>query len=126
MDANTSGEDRNVLNVNEIVRRSENPHPAIVMAISVVLLIAIWCLYTQIVELSLSGVWFDDDTRAEHHIVHNRWNNTVYVDKIRGSIRGNVISMINKGVLRRGIVDSGAIQWLNGSQWSWIGPIVCQ
>lgn len=108
---------RNLMRVNDIVRRSENPHPMTMVIIIAVVILVMYCIYVMVIKVSIAGKWIDDDD--ENHVVqHNKWTDIVVLDgKNQGVIKGNAIFVYVDGRVKMGVVANNKIKWMNGDIW---------
>ena len=50
---------RNLINVRNVVRRSENPNPLIIVVIIVVTIMVMCCIFVQFIKKPITGIWID-------------------------------------------------------------------
>lgn len=108
---------KNLLRVKNIVKKSENPHPFVMVAIVAVVIIVMYCIYVTVIKSHIGGEWIDDDD-VSHTIIHNKWTDVVYTDsKYRGVLKGNLLLMYMIDKMHMGIYINNQIQWMNGDIW---------
>jgi hypothetical protein len=110
-------EESNLINVKEIVRRSENPHPLMLVFIIIITMLVIYCIYINSIKKSITGSW-SDDAEKSHDIVHNMWKDTILVDgKHHGIVKGHLIIIYMKDQMRMGVWVNDRINWTDGKVW---------
>ena len=108
---------RNLLQVRDIVRKSENPHPFVMTAVIVVIILVMYCIYVNTIKSHIGGEWIDDDD-VSHQVVHNKWTDVVYADaRYRGVLKGNLLLMYIGEKMCMGIYINNQIRWMNGDVW---------
>ena len=108
---------KNYLKVKETVKKSENPHPFVMVAIVAVVITFMYCIYVIVIKSHIEGTWIDDDD-VSHIINHNKWTDVVYTDsKYKGVLKGNLLLMYIGEKMRMGIYINNQIQWMNGDIW---------
>ena len=108
---------RNLARVQQIVRRSENPHPCVVAIIILISLLLMYYIYVNSIKPSLSGIWINSD-KTEYHIKHNKFKDTIEINKTYpGFINGTVLVVYMGDILQMGIFTNDKIKWLNGEVW---------
>lgn len=110
-------EEKNLIDVQEIVRRSENPHPITLILIIVMTVLIMYCVYVKVIKKSATGSWMDDAENS-HHITHDLWKDTLTVDgKHYGIIKGHTMIVYMKDQMRMGIWVNDRISWTDGQTW---------
>jgi hypothetical protein len=110
-------EDANRFTVSEIIRRSENPHPLMLVFIIIIIMIVAYCIYVQVIKKSASGDWLDDAEKSRN-ICHNMWRDTILVDgKYHGIVKGHLIIIYIKDKMRMGVWIKDRISWTDGQVW---------
>ena len=66
----TALEAKNVENVREIIRRTENPNPLFILFIIIVVLSVMYFIFINFIKKSITGTWTDDNEK-EYNIIHN-------------------------------------------------------
>lgn len=108
---------QNLLNVKNIVRRSENPNPLLIVIIILVTMLVIYFIYINAIKLSITGIWIDEYNKS-YDIIHNKWKDTILVDgKYSGIIKGHLIIIYMGKKADMGIWINNKISWLDGSMW---------
>ena len=108
---------KNLINCQEIVRKSENTHPLTVVVIVLVTILFMYCIYVNKIKRTIDGMWSDSN---DNHftIKHDKWKDTIVIDcKYPGLVKGNLI-VIHKGDrVCMGIWVDNTIKWMNGDVW---------
>jgi len=108
---------RNLIKVKDIVRRSENPNPLIIVVIIIVTILVMYCAFIQVIKKSITGIWIDDDDK-NHDIIHNKWKDTIIVDgKYHGLVKGHLVVIYMNKKMQMGIWIKNRITWTDGSKW---------
>jgi hypothetical protein len=108
---------KNFLRVRETVKKSENPHPFVMLSIVIVVIMVMYCIYVNVIKPHIGGKWIDDDD-VSRTIVHNKWTDVVYADsKYRGVFKGNLLLMQIDDKMHMGIYINNQIRWMNGDIW---------
>lgn len=106
---------KNIIKVKDVIRRTENPNPLVIVVIILVTIIVMFIIYIQIVKKSISGIWIDSENN-EHKISHNKWKDIITVDENKGIIKGNLV-VLQKDGINIGILMDDRINWNDGSSW---------
>lgn len=107
----------NLSNVKYIVRRSENPHPMTLIAITVIALMFICYIYKTFLKLNISGIW-QGENGSRYVIIHNKWDDSLrFDDEFYGVMRGNLVAYYVKNKLLMGVWINDVIKWTDGSKW---------
>jgi len=106
---------KNIIKVKDVIRRTENPNPLVIVVIILVTIIVMFIIYIQIVKKSISGVWIDSENN-KHNISHNKWKDIITVDENEGIIKGNLVVLQRDGI-NIGILMDDRINWNDGSSW---------
>jgi hypothetical protein len=108
---------RNLINVRNVVRRSENPNPLIIVVIIVVTIMVMCCIFVQFIKKPITGIWIDGNDKT-HDIRHNKWKDTIIVDgKYHGMIKGHLVIIYMQKKIQMGIWIKDKITWTDGSTW---------
>lgn len=108
---------KNIINVKNLVRKSENPNPLIIVIIILVTMIIIYFIFINVIKLSITGIWLDEYNKS-YDIVHNKWKDTILVNgEFRGIIKGHLIVIYINNKADIGIWINNKINWLDGSIW---------
>lgn len=107
----------NLLHVKDVVKRSENPNPLIIILIIVCMILILYCLHTNFIKKSLSGIWYDDNDTT-HEIFHNKWRDVITVDKqYQGVVQGYMVVIYFNNDIKSGLWINDTIKWTDGSHW---------
>ena len=107
----------NLFKVQEIVKKSENPHPITLVLIIIITVILMYCIYINTIKKSATGSWLDDSEKS-HGVVHNLWKDTILVDgKHHGIIKGHVMIIYMKDQMQMGVWINDRITWTDGRVW---------
>ena len=114
----TALEAKNVENVREIMRRTENPNPLFILFIIIVVLSVMYFIFINFIKKSITGIWTDDDNK-EYNIIHNKWKDTIIVDrKYHGIFKGHIVIVYMNNTMQLGIYNDNKIKWTNGTTWT--------
>ena len=113
---------RNLIRVKELVRRSENPNPIIVVIIILVILMSFYCMFLTC-KKSITGNWVDNTNSNQYFISHNKYLNTINISigssLYDGIIDGNTLYININAKINIGVVlNKNYIKWTNGDIWS--------
>lgn len=110
-------EQKNLMNVQSLVRRSENPNPITLIFTIVVIILVMGVMYVKFMKKSISGVWIDASD-GEHVITHDIWRDVILVDgQYSGAINGHLVLVNTDGDVQTGLLMDDQIQWTDGSSW---------
>ena len=108
---------KNLINVKEIVRRSENPSPLVIVIIILVTMIVIYFIFINVIKKSITGIWIDDGDKS-YDIIHDKWKDTIIVNgKFHGMIKGHLVIIYMGKKMDMGIWVNDKINWMDGSVW---------
>jgi hypothetical protein len=108
---------RNLLKVNDIVRRSENPHPMTMVVVIVGIIMIMVCIYTSFIKRTVSGIWVDGEDNS-YNVAHNRWTDTILVNnKHHGLLKGHIVIIYLEQKMQMGIWMKNKIKWMDGEVW---------
>lgn len=108
---------KNLIKVQNLVRRSENPNPLVIVVIIVVTIMVMCCIFIQVIKKSITGIWIDGEDKT-HDIQHNKWKDTIVVDgKNHGLIKGHLVIIYMQKKMQMGIWIKDKITWTDGSTW---------
>jgi hypothetical protein len=108
---------RNLINVNDIVRRSENPNPITIVVIIIVTILVMYFIFIQVIKKTITGIWIDDADK-NHDIIHNKWKDTIIVNsKYHGLVKGHLVVIYMNNKMQMGIWIKNKIKWTDGSTW---------
>ena len=108
---------KNLIKCQDIVRRSENPHPLVIVVIIVVSILVMYCLYVNTVKKTIGGYWMNSDD-DKFIITHNKWKDTIVVDnKYPGLVKGHLVVVHMDEKVQMGIWIDNTIKWMNGDIW---------
>ncbi len=113
-------EEINITNVKNIIYKNDNPHPLIISALAMVLIIFIYYIYVVFIKTCFGGRWLTDGEYGGAVVIrHNKWNNTVHVDDVgSGIINGAAIYLRTSGsLLYSGVLHNNNIYWIGGAVW---------
>ncbi len=108
--------DINIANVRHMINRDAHPHPAILTAITVILITSIYYLYVVCWKVYVGGVWVNSEG-DNVEISHNRWSDVLIVGGRKGNISGKAIFLEKNDKIDIGVLYQHNIYWLNGSVW---------
>ena len=113
-------EDRLKINeelVEKIIKRSENPHPFVLIIVATCSIIIIYIIDILIDIDNISGIWIDINDYL-YNIDYNKWTNSLLIDNLyKGFIKGSIIKYSHAGVKKMGIIENKRIYWTNQSTW---------
>lgn len=108
---------KNLIKVKDIVRRTENPNPLVIVVIILVTMLVMYCLFIQVIKKNITGVWIDDDDKS-NDIVHDKWKDTIVVNgKYHGLVKGHLVVIYMAKKMQMGIWVKNKITWTDGSSW---------
>ena len=109
---------RNLIQVRDIIRRTENPNPIFILFIIIIILTVMYYIFISFIKTSITGVWIDAND-INHNIVHNKWKDTIIVDgKYHGVCKGYIVIIYMNGQVTIGICNNNKIKWTDGSTWN--------
>ena len=109
---------RNLINVKDIVRRTENPNPLFILFLIIVILLVMYFIFINFIKKSITGIWIDDDDK-EYDIIHNKWKDTIIVDrKYHGICKGHIVIVYMNNTMQMGVYTDNKIKWANGTTWT--------
>lgn len=112
-----AAEVRNLLRVQRVVRRSENPHPITIIGVIIVSILVIYCLYINAIKKSITGVWVDNEDKS-YNINHNKWKDTIVINnRYPGIVKGNLVILYINNDMQMGVWMDKKIKWMNGNVW---------
>ena len=107
---------KNIIKVKDVIRRSENPNPLVIVVIILVTILVMFVIYIQFIKKSISGVWVDAENN-KHNIIHNKWKDIIQIDTNEGIIKGNLVVIYVDSSMKLGIWANDKINWNDGSIW---------
>ena len=108
---------RNLIKVKDVVRRSENPNPLIIVVIIIVTILVMYCAFIQVIKKTITGIWIDGDDK-NHDIIHNKWKDTIIDNgKYHGLVKGHLVVIYMNKKMQMGIWIKNKITWTDGSTW---------
>jgi hypothetical protein len=111
-------EDKNLLKVRNIVKRSENPNPFTMIIIIIATLLVIYLVYMLQVKKLVGGQWNASGSKLVYMVAHNKWKDTLVInDHLFGFVKGNLIVMYEGDDMRLGVWLDDVIEWTNGTKW---------
>ena len=111
---------KNIINVKDVIRRSENPNPLIIVLIILGSMILMYFIFVQFVKKSVAGTWLDDNKNI-NIINHNKWKDSISInDNSNGFVKGHMIIVYMFDKVKTGIWLNDKINWTDGSSWQFI------
>ena len=107
---------KNIIKVKDVIRRSENPNPLVIVVIILVTILVMFVIYIQFIKKSISGLWVDAENK-KHKLDHNKWKDIITVDKNEGIIKSNLVVLYVNNTINIGIWSNDKINWNDGSVW---------
>ena len=110
-------EDKNLYDVKEIVKRSENPDPRIFIFSLFVSCLVVYMIYICHCKKIMTGVWLDESNN-EHNIFHNKWTDDIIIDSsYNGTVKGHMVLYNNRNKKNIGLWLHDKIHWTNNTIW---------
>lgn len=110
----------NLARVRDLVERSENPHPSVIILIVVGSILIIYCMYICMVKKSATGEWVNEDNNV-FTIKHNKWTDNLVINTSIGAtygvIKGNLIVIYFGRTMKMGVWLKDNIDWVDGTSW---------
>jgi hypothetical protein len=108
---------QNLKRVNNIVKRSENPHPLILCTIILCSMVVIYFIYITRFKPNINGQWRDDNNHI-HLIRHNIWKDKLCVDNYNyGVLKGNMVVVYEGQTMKMGVLFDNSIYWTDSTSW---------
>jgi hypothetical protein len=109
---------KNLINVKNVVRRSENPNPFVIVVIILVVILVMYNAFIQLIKKSINGIWIDNDDKS-NDITHNKWKDTIIVNgKYHGLVKGHLVVIYMAKKMQMGVWIDNKITWTDGSVWN--------
>lgn len=107
---------KNLIRVKDLVRRTENPNPFVIIIIIIVVIMLMYILYVKYIKKTISGIWIDAN-ETEHEIMHDKWSDSIMIDCNKGVVKGHLVVMYTEKKMELGIWMNDKINWVDGSVW---------
>ena len=113
---------KNIANVKEVIKRSENPNPLVVVIIILATILAMYFMFVQFVKKSISGLWSDANGNI-NEITHNKWKDSIVLNhNFNGFIKGHMVAIYINNSAKLGLWMNDRINWIDGSTWECLEP----